>query len=109
MFSPRELTMNTKRLLVLTSSVMVMAGSFILFASQPGFAQTQATAAASPGSIVRPVGTVKLVNGSAITLTTDSGTEVNILVQDSTRLIKTAPGQKDLKGATPIQLPDVQV
>jgi len=42
-------------------------------------------------------------------LTTDSGTEVNVLVQDSTRLIKTAPGQKNLKGATPIQLQDVQV
>jgi hypothetical protein len=31
------------------------------------------------------------------------------VVQDSTRLVRIAPGQKDLKDATPIQLSDVQV
>jgi hypothetical protein len=42
-------------------------------------------------------------------LTTDAGTDVTILVQDATKLVRIAPGQKDLKDAAPIQLQDVQV
>ena len=57
----------------------------------------------------RPVGTVKAISGNSVTLATDAGAEITITVQDSTRLIKTAPGQKDLTGATPIQLKDLQV
>jgi len=34
---------------------------------------------------------------------------VTILVQDATKLVRIAPGQKDLKNAAPIQLQDVQV
>jgi co-chaperonin GroES (HSP10) len=52
---------------------------------------------------------VKAVSGSVITLTTDAGSEVNILIEDSTRLVRIAPGQKDLKDATTIQLQEVQV
>ena len=104
------ITMISKRTLFhLASSPLFALASLSPFAVHPSFAQTQGTQLASPSSIVRPVGTVKLVTGNTITLTTDSGTEVNVLVQDSTRLIKTAPGQKNLKGATPIQLQDVQV
>jgi hypothetical protein len=72
------------------------------------FAQAQATLPA-PGSTAKPFGTVKLVNGNTITLTAGGGTDIDVTVQDSTTLVKTAPGQKDLKGATPIQLQDVQV
>ena len=68
-----------------------------------GFAQEPAAA------IVKPVGTVKAVAGNAITLTTDAGATVNVVVGESTRILRTAPGQKDLKGATPAQLQDVQV
>jgi len=41
-------------------------------------------------------------------LTTDAGTDVTVQVQDATKLVRIAPGQKDLKDATPIQLTDVQ-
>ncbi len=101
--------MSFNRVFLIAFTLGVVMGSLGLFAAQPVLAQTPATQPASPGAIAKPVGTVKLVNGNTITLTTDSGTEINILVQDSTRLIKTAPGQKDLKGATPILLQDVQV
>ena len=63
----------------------------------------------APSSMAKPVGTVKALSGNTITLTTDSGSTVNVVVQDSTRLVRIAPGQKDLKDATPIQLSDVQV
>ena len=52
---------------------------------------------------------MKDISGNTITLTTDAGSTVNIVVQDSTRLVRIAPGQKDLKDATPIQLQEVQV
>lgn len=58
---------------------------------------------------VRPVGAVKAVRGNTILLALDSGSDIDVIVQDSTRIIRTAPGQNDLKGATPIQLADVQV
>src|SRR5260370_33548118 len=56
----------------------------------------------------RPVGTIRSISGNTITLTTDAGSDVTILVQDATKLLRIAPGQKDLKDAATIQLPDVQ-
>lgn len=55
----------------------------------------------------RAVGTVKNTNGKTITLTTDSG-EVTVQVQDDARLLRVAPGEKDLKNAAPLQLQDLQ-
>lgn len=55
----------------------------------------------------RAVGTVKNINGKTITLTTDAG-EVTIQVQDDARLLRVAPGEKDLKNAAPLQLQDLQ-
>jgi Domain of unknown function (DUF5666) len=88
--------------------------ALILTLVLPGFALIKPVHAQSPtpnpqaaGS--RPVGTVKAISGNSVTLATDAGAEITVTVQDSTRLIKTAPGQKDLTGATPIQLKDLQV
>jgi len=69
--------------------------------------ESQQPASASPTA--KPVGTVKAISGNIITLTTDAASTVNILIEDSTRLLRIAPGTKDLKDATPIQLQDVQV
>jgi hypothetical protein len=41
-------------------------------------------------------------------LTSDAGTDVTVQVQDATKLVRIAPGQTDLKSATPIQLQDLQ-
>jgi co-chaperonin GroES (HSP10) len=64
---------------------------------------------ASASATAKPVGVVKDISGNTITLITDAGSTVNIVVQDSARLVRIAPGQKDLKETTPIQLQDVQV
>jgi hypothetical protein len=69
--------------------------------------QTESASQTSPNSQARLMGTVKTVTGDKITLGTDSGAEVNVLVPDSTRMIRVAPGQKDLKDAAPISLHDV--
>jgi hypothetical protein len=84
-----------KSCLALCLTLLVRTGS--------GSAQEPAAA------IVKPVGTVKEVAGNTITLTTDAGTTVNVVVADSTRMVRTAPGQKDLKDAAPAKLEDVQV
>jgi hypothetical protein len=41
-------------------------------------------------------------------LHTDAGAEAIVVVQDDTKILRIAPGQKDLKDATPIQLQDLQ-
>lgn len=71
--------------------------------SQP---QDQPTA---PSQLAKPVGTVKAIVGNTITLATDSGTDVNVTVQDSTRMVRTIPGQKNLSKATPLQIKEVEV
>jgi hypothetical protein len=100
--------MNSTRILCALAYPLLTLAGLNAFSPQAGTAQVQPAQTPSPSSIAKPFGTVKLVNGNTITLTTNSGSEVDVLVEDSTRLVKTAPGQKDLKGATPIQLKDVQ-
>ncbi len=75
--------------------------------AMPSGQQTQQTAGASTMS--RRIGAVKAVSGTVITLTPDSGPDVSVAVQATTRIVRIAPGEKDLKNATPIQLQDLQI
>lgn len=70
----------------------------------PASSWAQQTAA----SVARSLGTVKSISGNSVTLATDSGAEVNITIQPDAKLIRTAPGHKDLKGAAPVQLSEIQ-
>src|SRR5580658_6278141 len=74
--------------------------------AMPASQQTQATGT-SPAS--RRIGAVKGISGAVITLTPDSGPDLSVTVQATTRILRIAPGEKDLKNATPIQLQDLQV
>jgi hypothetical protein len=67
--------------------------------------QAQSGAATAP----RPVGVVKSISGNSLVLKTDSGPEVTVSIADGTRIVRLAPGQTDLKSATPITLTDLQV
>src|SRR5215813_4711463 len=82
-------------LLVLTISLLLKVAD----AQQPSSASTAG----------RAIGTVAAINGMVISVKTDAGAETAVTVSDSTRIVKTAPGQRDLKEATPISLQDVQV
>ena len=62
--------------------------------------------APNPG---RPVGTVKAIAGSNVTLTTDAKADVTVQVQDTTKFLRMAPDQKDLRQATPVTFQDLQV
>jgi hypothetical protein len=97
----------TKRFLVL---VFCVASATNLLPSCYALPSSQATQDASAsGAVSRRIGAVKAINGTAITLTPDSGSDVTVTVQPTTRILRIAPGEKDLKNATPIQLPDIQV
>ncbi len=69
---------------------------------------TLAVSALAQAAFAKAVGTVKSISGNSIVLTTDSG-EVTVTLADSTRILRTSPGQTDLKSATPIQASDIHV
>ncbi|HVH85693.1 MAG TPA: DUF5666 domain-containing protein, partial [Terriglobales bacterium] len=94
-----------------TSSLMTRwALTILLFALGAGAssAAAQEAQAGSPTS-AKALGTVTAVDGNILTVKTDSGTETKIAVQDSTRIVKAEPGQRDLKNAAVIRLQDIQV
>jgi hypothetical protein len=64
----------------------------------------QGTAKSSPA-----LGTIKSISGNSLVLASDAGAEMNVEVRDSTKIVRIAPGQKDLKYAQPIALTDLQV
>lgn len=83
----------------LTVLVVAIAASACLAA-----AQSQPASAA-----VKPIGTVKAISGNNVTLESDSGQTFAVTIQDSTRILRTQPGQKTLQGATQITLKDLKV
>ena len=90
--------------------VAALGVCFLLSASVPR-AQAQTPPAAqsgAPGAVAKSVGTVKNVSVDSVTLTTDSGSDVNVLFPQAATMVRTAPGHKDLQGATPVQLQEVK-
>ena len=80
----------------------------LLFIVLGSIAFAQNGAATPQAGAARPVGSVKAVNGNTITMTTDAGAEINVEVEPTTRILRVAAGQKDLKSATPIQADGIQ-
>jgi hypothetical protein len=79
--------------------------SSLIFAAQAHAAQQQS---GQTSASARPRGTIKSISGNTITLSTDAGSEVTVVVQDGAKLLRIAPGQTDLKDAAPLQLQDLQ-
>lgn len=67
------------------------------------------TAAAQASAAARNIGVVKSINGKTLVLKTDAGAEVTITISDDARILRLAPGQTDLKSASPLTLQDLQV
>jgi hypothetical protein len=76
--------------------------------SQPVQAQPGQPSSSQNPAPVRPVGAIKSISGNTITLTTDAGADLTVLIQDNTKFLRIAPGQKDLKDATPMLLTELQ-
>jgi hypothetical protein len=73
------------------------------------FSQQQTPEGTGASAAARHIGAVKAIAGNVITLTPDSGPEIQVTVMDATRIVRIAPGEKTLKNATPIQLQELQV
>jgi hypothetical protein len=58
--------------------------------------------------VAKALGTIKSISGLVLTVASDSGAAATVQLQDSTRILRTAPGAKDLNGATPITVADLQ-
>ncbi len=93
-------------------TLLIIAACLSFLSANTAVARAGEQAAQQPSAqapaAARPVGTIQSISGNTITLTTDAGSDVTVQVQDSTKLVRIAPGQKDLKDATPIQLADMQ-
>jgi hypothetical protein len=72
---------------------------------------TQQSSSQTPGQtpLTQKVGAVKSINGNALVLTVDGGADVSVTVASNAKIVQVAPGEKDLKSATPIALTDLQV
>jgi hypothetical protein len=71
--------------------------------------EPQAERSSSPAAVTRSIGAIKSVNGTVIMLSPDSGSDVSFTVAETTRIVRIAPGEKDLKNATTIHIGDLQV
>jgi co-chaperonin GroES (HSP10) len=69
----------------------------------------QAAASTGDAQAQRYVGAIKAITDTGISLVSDSGQDVQITFLDATRILRVAPGEKDLKNATPLQKQDLQV
>jgi len=102
-----DLNAMRKTLLILAFLAVLMALG--IAAPLRAVGQAAAQQSSAPKSKVKAVGAVESISGNAVTLTTDTGAEVTVVIQPTTRLLRMAAGQSDLKTATPIQLQEVEV
>ena len=68
----------------------------------------QAPPATTASAANRVVGALVKVEGMKLTLKDQQGTETAVTVADTTKIVRIAPGQTSMAGATPIQLTDLQ-
>ncbi len=83
----------------------------VVFGPLARASQTQSqTPQNSPSTpLSKSLGTIQSISGSALALKLDDGSNVNVSVPDSSRIVRIAPGEKDLKDAVPIRMQDLQV
>jgi hypothetical protein len=63
----------------------------------------------SSRAVAKRIGAIKVINGTEITLTPDSGVDIKISVQPDAQIVRIAPGETNVNNVTPIQLQDLQV
>jgi hypothetical protein len=99
-----------KTILLSFAFIAARVGSHLLSAgSAPSALGQQAQQSAGQSTIAKHVGTIKTITGNTISLTPDTGSDVNARVQDNTRILRVAPGEKSLKNAIPMTLQDLQI
>jgi hypothetical protein len=108
-FEEQPMVLKTATALILALTTIGGVGGFCV--ATPGAVTAGSAQENQPAQSAgtRLIGAVKAIAGNSVTLAPDSGSDITVLVQDSTRMLRTAPGQTSLKDATPIKLQDLQV
>jgi Domain of unknown function (DUF5666) len=75
----------------------------------PVCAKPQDANQSAPAKTPSAVGTIKSIDGTTITLKTDSGSEVKVNVPTDAKLVRVPPGSKDLKEAAPLAFDELQL
>jgi hypothetical protein len=90
---------------------LVVCGTALVVMAVTGLCSAlgQTPTAQTDPSMQRAVGSIKAITDNGITLASDSGEEIKVTLQDSASILRVAPGEKDLKNATPVQKQDLQV
>lgn len=100
---------NTVITMILLSAMSAASAEFTPSARGSASPNSQAQAQdAGQAAVTRRIGAIKAINGTTITLAPDSGPEVAVTVLPTTHILRVAPGEKNLKNATPVQLQELQ-
>jgi hypothetical protein len=94
---------------VLAFALSAMATLAIQAAVPAASSAAQAQQAAPASAVEKRVGAIKSIVGNTVTITTDAGASAIVSVQPTTKIVRVAPGQTDLKTAVPVELKDLQV
>jgi len=92
-----------------SAAVVMILALFVLFAGTSTLCPSGSEARAQTTTIAKSIGKIKTINGSTITLSPTSGSDIAVSVQPNARILRLMPGDKDLKNATALQLQDLQV
>jgi hypothetical protein len=89
-----------------SSSLGVLLLSLTIIAGTVNVAMGASAQSTDSSAVAKSIGTIKAVNGSALTLAPESGSEIAVTVAPNAKIARVNPGSKDL---APIQLSDLQV
>jgi hypothetical protein len=89
-----------------SSSLGVLLLSLTITAGTLNVAVRASAQSTDSSAIAKSIGTIKVINGSALTLAPESGSEIAVTVAPNAKIARVNPGSKDL---APIQLSDLQV
>jgi len=84
----------------------VLLLSLTIIAGTVNVAMGASAQSTDSSAVAKSIGTIKAVNGSALTLAPESGSEIAVTVAPNAKIARVNPGSKDL---APIQLSDLQV
>ena len=90
-------------------AIVIIFAAFVLCAGTSTLCPSGSEARAQATTIAKSIGKIKTINGSTITLSPTSGSDIAVTVQPNARILRLTPGEKDLKNATPLPLQDLQV
>lgn len=93
----------------LAAAVVLATVGFAAFSLVLSVGASAQAASAGQQAIAKSIGSIKAIDGNALTLSPDSGPDISVSVEPSARILRVSPGEKDMKSAAPIQVRDLKI